>query len=416
MSQVGFARIRKKTTPIVSNKPKHTHTHQLSTEPLQAMRFQEETKEPEQNVYTYYGEVTVPLHVRHVRVDSSIKEIRAKTFKNCKHLVEVDLPEGLKIIGRSAFESCTSLKVMDVPSTVTEIREQAFLRCFALQFVHFSQDLQLIGDEAFALCESLKNVDIPPSTRTIGDNAFMNCQDLASADLHEGMLEVIGEDAFCGCMSLRKIRIPWTVEEILEGCFSACQSLVSVELHKKLQAIHDHAFEGCTNLRNVAIPSSVTSVGTKAFDMCTALEEEHGDDIVGALRNRFLGFPIHELCYYQSYYPTLALMDVLKQGFAMFDTTGEPFDLGSGDGSVGMTPLGILSMSVKPNFAFAKGLISVHSVSQLETLDQAGYTFYDYLCWNNSTSSLRLVKFAIQQIVLERVDALSPDQWKVDIY
>lgn len=356
----------------------------------------------------------MPRNVTHVKVDASIKEIRAKTFKNCKKLVEVELPEGLKVIGTAAFESCTLLKILEIPTTVTEIRGQAFLRCFALQFVHLSPRLEVIGDEAFALCESLKNVDIPPSTRTIGDNAFMNCQDLVSAILYEG-LESIGEDAFCGCMSLRKVRVPSTVCAVSEGCFSACQSLVSVELHKKLEAIHDNAFEGCTTLRNVAIPSSVTFIGNNAFFNCTALDEKHGEAIVAALKDRFLGLPIHELCYYQSYYPTLALMDALKRGFAAFDASEEQFDLSTGDNSVAMTPLGIVSMSAKPDFAFAKGLMSVHSVNQLVKKDASGFTVYDYLCFNNSPASLRLVKFAIQQIVLDRVDAFSLDTWKVDI-
>jgi hypothetical protein len=380
---------------------------------INTMSFHEETKELE-NIYTYYGEVTVPADVTHVRVDASITEIRAQTFRNCKTLLKVELPEGLRIIGSAAFESCTSLEAIEIPSTVTEIRDKAFLRCFALQFVHLSTRLEVIGDEAFALCESLKNVDIPSSTKAIGDNAFMNCQDLVSAGLHEG-LEHIGEDAFCGCMSLRKIRVPSTVVEVGEGSFSACQSLVSVELHKQLQAIGDNAFEGCTELRNIAIPSSVNSIGKNAFYNCTALQKEHGESVVTALKNRFLGLPIHELCYYQSYYPTLTLMDALKKGFASYDASGDPFDLSSGDKSVGMTPLGILSMSAKPDFAFAKGLMSVHSVDHLVQKDKAGYSVYEYLCWNNSPSSLRLVKFAIQQIVHERVDAFSLDRWKVDI-
>ena len=44
----------------------------------------------------------------------------------CKALTSVTLPEGLKTIEYSAFDSCTSLKSITVPSTVTNLGQDAF--------------------------------------------------------------------------------------------------------------------------------------------------------------------------------------------------------------------------------------------------------------------------------------------------
>ncbi|KAL3939349.1 MAG: hypothetical protein SGBAC_005907 [Bacillariaceae sp.] len=376
----------------------------------------EETKDSVEQIYVYRGEACVPTNVTSVQMHPSVVEIVAKAFRNCKSLREIYFPaEGsLKIIGQAAFESCISLESVVLPSTVTEIRDQAFLKCFALQFIRFSETLELIGDEAFALCESLKSVDIPPTTETIGENAFMSCEDLVSVGLNEGLRE-IGEDAFCGCMSLRNIRVPSTLNEIRDGCFSACQSLVSVELHWGIRRIHDHAFDGCSKLKNLALSSSVEGIGKDAFANCKLLRLQYGESIVEALTSRFEGKPIHELCYYQSYFPTRELMEALKRAFASFDTEGQQLDLSSTDNGAGMTPLGILSMSKNPNFSFAKGLISVHTVEQLAAKDETGQTIVDYLCTNDTLASKKLVIFTVEQILKKRVGALCLDSWKVQI-
>ncbi|CAJ1954093.1 unnamed protein product [Cylindrotheca closterium] len=373
----------------------------------------EETKETEQ-IYVYHGEACVPADVTHVQVHPSVVEIVAKAFRNCKYLREIYFPEGVKIIGLGAFESCISLQTVQLSSTITEIRDQAFLKCFALQFVGFSENLVLIGDEAFALCESLKSVDIPSTTETIGDNAFMSCEDLVSVGLREG-LKRIGEDAFCGCMSLRNIRVPSTVDEIRDGCFSACQSLISVELHWRMRKIHDHAFDGCSKLKNVALASSVEEIGKDAFANCKLLQSQYGESIIEGLASRFESKPIHELCYYQSYFPTQDLMEALKTAFASFDRDGQQLDLSSTDNGTGMTPLAILSMSTFPNFSFAKGLISVHTVEQLTAKDETEHTIADYLCTNDTPTSKKLVIFTVEQIVKKRVNALCLDRWKKQI-
>jgi hypothetical protein len=51
----------------------------------------------------------------HVRIPSSIKVIGFGAFMFCKHLVSVDLCEGLDCIPDSAFQGCASLERIKIP-------------------------------------------------------------------------------------------------------------------------------------------------------------------------------------------------------------------------------------------------------------------------------------------------------------
>jgi hypothetical protein len=55
----------------------------------------------------------IPLDVTHVKVDPSVKEIHARAFEDCESLVEVEFSEGLQVICRSAFWTCTNLKYVN---------------------------------------------------------------------------------------------------------------------------------------------------------------------------------------------------------------------------------------------------------------------------------------------------------------
>jgi hypothetical protein len=61
---------------------------------------------PEPPTIFIYNEDTkddIPDNVTHVKVDPSVKEIHAAAFEDCLSLVEVELSEGLQVIGINAF-------------------------------------------------------------------------------------------------------------------------------------------------------------------------------------------------------------------------------------------------------------------------------------------------------------------------
>eukprot|EP00980_Cylindrotheca_fusiformis_P022267 scaffold9164_cov34-Cylindrotheca_fusiformis.AAC.1 len=53
----------------------------------------------------------------HLRVDSSVAEIPDRTFKDCKVLMHLQLPETLTRIGKFTFETCINLRFVQFVSS-----------------------------------------------------------------------------------------------------------------------------------------------------------------------------------------------------------------------------------------------------------------------------------------------------------
>ena len=161
---------------------------------------------------------------------------------------DVVIPEGVKEIGKRAFQNCTGLNSAVIPESVTEIGYGAFIGCTGLQ-----------------------SVTVPGSVSAIRSDAFKNCIGLQNVTLLEGLVE-IGYCAFYGCSGLRNIAIPASVAQISKSAFSHCAGLQSVSLSEGITEIAQATFYQCTSLQNFAIPESVTTLGWDAFRDCTGLE------------------------------------------------------------------------------------------------------------------------------------------------
>lgn len=161
---------------------------------------------------------------------------------------DVVIPEGVKEIGKRAFQNCTGLTSAVIPESVTEIGYGAFMGCTGLQ-----------------------SVTVPGSVSAICSDAFKNCIGLQSVTLLEGLVE-IGYCAFYGCSGLRNIAIPASVAQISKSAFSHCAGLQSVSLPEGITEIAQATFYQCTSLQNFTIPESVTALGWDAFRDCTGLE------------------------------------------------------------------------------------------------------------------------------------------------
>jgi len=58
------------------------------------------------------------------------------TFRKCNKLEWINLPEGLRKIGRQAFSGCGSLTDVVIPTTVYEVGECIFYDCFELKKIY----------------------------------------------------------------------------------------------------------------------------------------------------------------------------------------------------------------------------------------------------------------------------------------
>ncbi len=228
-------------------------------------------------------------------------------------LPQINLPYGIRSIGKWAFSSCTALPGITIPNSVTEIGEQAFRSCTFVDIV-LPNNLTIISSGMFEYCSKLQNVTIPGSVKTIGSDAFFNCTSLKEITLPEGVQEIastafkscekldlvslpstlktIGDEAFRDCTSLKNITFPTGVSikrcafkssgltavtipsgvELVGAVFEDCQALQQVTLQPGMQSSGTGNFFKCTGLKSLSIPAGV-DLGENMFSNCLALEQ-----------------------------------------------------------------------------------------------------------------------------------------------
>ena len=217
-----------------------------------------------------------------------------------KDATNFQIPDGVKLISRSAFDDCRVLQHVHIPASVEEIPDGAFSHCEALENeIVFKQrllyvpetateyvipnEVKEIGSRAFDDCRSLQHVHIPASVKKISDGAFSDCESLEDEIVFEQRLlcvprtateyvipnnvKEIGTCAFDGCKVLKKVTIPGSVKEIPYHTFSDCKNLESVTINEGLEKIGNGAFRGC-RLTDVTLPASLKEIDSWAFFEC----------------------------------------------------------------------------------------------------------------------------------------------------
>ena len=181
------------------------------------------------------------------------------------------IKKGTQVIGKSAFDGCSSLQSITIPNSVTSIGDYAFFWCSSLQSITIPNSVISIGDGTFFKCLSLQSITIPNSVISIGDGTFNGCSALQSITIPNSV-QCIGDNAFGWCSALQSITIPNSVTNIGERAFGGCSSLQSITIPNSVTNIGESAFEECSSLQSITIPNSVTNIGVRAFSRCSSLQ------------------------------------------------------------------------------------------------------------------------------------------------
>ncbi len=223
-------------------------------------------------------------------VPEGVRVIGASAFTNHTYLSEINL-SNVEKIEKYAFYQAGKPSASTYQLTVTgydnvrEIGEAAFTLS-GLQTIPVSQKTTYIGDIAFAACFYLtqtklvlpdsvtfvgmgafsdcpfKSITLGANLKEVGDLAFGGNTSLTSIDF--GGLTSISSQMFYLCTSLRSIDIPESIKEIGAGAFQQAENLTSVTLPEGITAIPDSAFEQ-TKIASIVLPESVQVIGARAF-------------------------------------------------------------------------------------------------------------------------------------------------------
>ena len=296
----------------------------------------------------------------YLTLPEGLETIGASAFESCNTLLHIDFPSTLRTIENRAFYAGYKGYALDLPPVET-IGDEAFAWCFRISgAVELPDGLKTIGRSAFDSCSWLEQVYVPASVETIGErafadtslnylvfegralpemaaNVFENCAYLADIDMHtkatkqemldlqatvdamgldcrvwraqnpevdyvQDGLEVYENGVWTGYTGEQTHVRPWdtyddvTVTAIGDGLFKGSQtinyfavpyndafttigaeafadsSVHTIDLFDSVTTINGGAFRNCVNLAELILPESVEFVGVEALYGCSGLK------------------------------------------------------------------------------------------------------------------------------------------------
>ena len=261
--------------------------------------------------YSYSGyNSNVPESLNYVKVLSGTN-ISAASFRDCKFITEISLPDEVVEIEEKAFYNCSALTTVNIPEGVTSIKDGTFANCTSIVSITLPKTLESIGNNAFANCSSLTSIVIPDSVVYVGTYIFNGCTSIESISLPfigdkrdeptvtffgylfgtsktdndatvvpESLKSVtitsataIPQNAFYKCAGIESIVLPETLTSIGNCAFMQCTGITEISLPESLQSIGNASFSGCTAIQSIHVPEGVRSIGNNCFQGCSKLTE-----------------------------------------------------------------------------------------------------------------------------------------------
>ena len=197
-------------------------------------------------------------NIESVYIPEGVEIISEGAFSGCKNLKTVHIPDGVETIDRDSFNGCISLSSLTIPDSVRNIEAGSFTGCTSLESINIPSEIEMLPWRIFEGCTSLKYIAIPKKVKTIEDYAFAECsslEDVSFENVHTA------EDKSLG------------IFRIGMNAFRNCSALMNINLPETVKYIGNQAFRGCSRLKKLVIPKSVKAVYPLAFADCTGLEQ-----------------------------------------------------------------------------------------------------------------------------------------------
>ncbi len=176
-------------------------------------------------------------------VHSNTKIIMDSAFSGCTALTTVSIPNGIVSIGIDAFYNCDSLKYTTYNNAKylgnTQNPHVALMTYTNTNITSCTihANTKVIGRSAFSGCTSLKNITIPNNVVTIGSGAFAGATALTSVNIGSNV-KSINAMAFYGCTSITSMVLPSSVKIIDRMAFEGTK-IESITLNSNIQWIGD---------------------------------------------------------------------------------------------------------------------------------------------------------------------------------
>lgn len=115
-------------------------------------------------------------NLKDVKLPNGLLEIGEGAFFDCNNLMNIDLPEKVRLVERSAFSN-TGISAINWHKNATSIPDGAFVYTNLKEFT-VPEGVTEINLQAFYGCTDLIKISIPRSVTYIGSDVFANCRNL----------------------------------------------------------------------------------------------------------------------------------------------------------------------------------------------------------------------------------------------
>jgi len=101
-----------------------------------------------------------------------------RLLEYCGASVNVNIPEGVTVIGERAFAGLDRLKSVTIPNSVEVIEYGAFSDCISLSNILIPDSVERIDDRAFENCKHLYSITVSNKVTSIPQGVFSGCDNL----------------------------------------------------------------------------------------------------------------------------------------------------------------------------------------------------------------------------------------------
>lgn len=185
----------------------------------------------------------------------------------CKSLKEFTVPASIETIPERCFYNSQYLETIrfEKGSKVESIGKEAFYACYALKDVELAEGLTMIGESAFRNLDQIEKLVIPGTVTTIGICAFYDCDGLQEIAIPDSVTS-IGKAAFAYCRNVTDIKLPDRLETIEEQAFMGCSMVTSLRIPDSVKTIKNEAFR-YIYITELPYMQNVTTIGPRAFSI-----------------------------------------------------------------------------------------------------------------------------------------------------